>query len=234
MERLCQALITLALAVPALTAPAPGPVLAWFSHQVPSQVTEQSGYTTTIVGKRGPYPTLISPSVVPHPSLSLSLSSSVTTNEPTPTTELRKRDEHKCTTGDRMCHADLSQILYCNEDNDFVSYAECATGMFCHRLHMICVMEVLPTSVLGSTNSSHTLHTQNTVDDADDNKCTEGDRRCNPSFNHVDRCNSEQTWVTYHDCRKSETCDENLLECLPREEPSSSSALPGAAPTNLA
>ncbi|KAI0429094.1 hypothetical protein F5Y09DRAFT_311222 [Xylaria sp. FL1042] len=235
MDSLGRALMALVLVVPTLAAPAPGPVMTWLSHQDPSKVTKQSGYTVTIVGEGASYSTTIPPGLLPPSPPFPLLPSPGATDVTTPTTELRKKSNDKCTPGDRVCHANLGEVLFCNENNDWVSYAQCEAGTFCHRLHMICVPEVIPPDVLdpealASANSSQTLHLQSSKGNKDDNKCKEGDRRCDPSFHRVDRCNSEQTWVTYHDCRISERCDEDMFECFPREEPANY-ALPNAVST---
>jgi len=74
---------------------------------------------------------------------------------------------------------------------------------------MICVPEFTPT-IVAEAQPTEFLKIA-----ADSDKCKEGDRRCNGSFNRVDRCNEDHEWVTYHDCRKSETCNDEVLECLP-------------------
>ncbi|KAJ8111817.1 hypothetical protein ONZ43_g5532 [Nemania bipapillata] len=78
---------------------------------------------------------------------------------------------------------------------------------------------------LGTSNTTSTSPHTSTLqplglgdDDDGPNQCKEGDRRCSAMFNRVDRCNSNHDWVTYHDCRRSELCDETILECLPKTE----------------
>ncbi|KAJ2977387.1 hypothetical protein NUW58_g7826 [Xylaria curta] len=129
--------------------------------------------------------------------------------------ELVKRGSNKqkpcdnpCTPGDRYCHASLDNVLVCNDDSQWVKYAECPAGTFCHRLFMVCVKEVNP-----KENKSRPHGVQYSAESS--NQCREGDRRCSTSFNRVDRCNSKQDWVSYHDCRKSELCNKDILECLP-------------------
>ncbi|KAI1109307.1 hypothetical protein F5Y14DRAFT_432925 [Nemania sp. NC0429] len=115
-----------------------------------------------------------------------------------------------CTPGDRKCHASLSYVLFCNDSNQWVTYAGCQDGTFCHRLHMICVNEVQdPATVFAAAPA---LDVKATAPET----CKEGDRRCSLLFNRVDRCNDGHDWVTYHNCRKSELCDDTTLECLPR------------------
>jgi hypothetical protein len=121
----------------------------------------------------------------------------------------KRGSDDKCTPGDRACHASLDKVLFCNHNKEWVTYSECDQGTFCHRLCMTCVTEITPTI------SAQAQPTEFREVDVDSDKCKEGDRRCNGSFNRVDRCNEDQEWVTYHDCRKSETCNDRVLECLP-------------------
>ncbi|KAI0395523.1 hypothetical protein F5Y17DRAFT_423319 [Xylariaceae sp. FL0594] len=114
-----------------------------------------------------------------------------------------------CTHGDRACHHSLESVLFCNHDEDWVHYTDCNPGTFCHRLFMICVPEFIPP--IGSTDRP-TINVK-PAEDADE--CQEGDRRCSEFFNRVDRCNEDHEWVTYHDCRKSEVCHDDVLECWP-------------------
>ncbi|KAI0483651.1 hypothetical protein F4859DRAFT_407651 [Xylaria cf. heliscus] len=196
MQRLCQAVMALALVVPALAVPgfmpttfqqqpmdkAPGMMRGdhpHMPHQTPAVVFQSPGDATTIMS---------------------------------PPTELFKRksdkkpDSNPCTPGDRYCHASLEHILFCNDDQQWATYSQCPKGTFCHRLTMVCVREVFP--------DDPDRHSQHAYDD-DPHQCKEGDRRCSKTFNRVDRCNGSHEWVTYHDCRKSELCDGNVLECIP-------------------
>ncbi|KAI1195719.1 hypothetical protein F5X97DRAFT_231175 [Nemania serpens] len=135
--------------------------------------------------------------------------------------------DSRCTAGDRKCHASLDYILFCNDDNQWLSYSGCQDGTFCHRLHMICVAEVVdPTAVsIAAPTSAFPSHTHG-VRDTSPQQCKEGDRRCSLLFNRVDRCNNDYDWVTYHNCRKSEMCDESTLECLPRISYGSNGSMP--------
>ncbi|KAI1816561.1 hypothetical protein GGS20DRAFT_537391 [Poronia punctata] len=122
----------------------------------------------------------------------------------------QKRDHHDdCSPGDRACHADLDKVIFCNDHEKWVTYTECGSGAFCHRLFMICVPEIFPPFAQqpGQPEFSRPI--------TDTNKCKEGDRRCSSSFNRVDRCNGDNEWVTYHDCRKSESCNNEMCECWP-------------------
>ncbi|KAI1159594.1 hypothetical protein F5B18DRAFT_579183 [Nemania serpens] len=143
--------------------------------------------------------------------------------EDTPKTIFKSKpspSDSRCTPGDRQCHASLDYILFCNDNNQWLSYSGCQDGTFCHRLHMICVPEVRdPTAV------STPAHIRR-VRDTDPPQCQEGDRRCSLLFNRVDRCNDDHDWVTYHNCRKSELCDEGTLECLPRISFGSNGSMP--------
>ncbi|KAI1429772.1 hypothetical protein F5Y12DRAFT_795304 [Xylaria sp. FL1777] len=226
MERLARALITAALVVPAVAIP--GPVHTTPDHQHASKVARQfrpPTFTTTIRGNVTTYTTTITsfiPSLPPTPS---KVSSAPVTTI-SPPSELRKKssasfslDDNRCTTpGDRECHGELGGVLFCNEDHKWVSYAQCAEGAVCHRLYMVCIPEVIPTltghSTLAPTPTSHPFGLQ----DNNEEKCKEGDRRCDKYFNRVDRCNADQDWVTYHDCRRSEFCHDIILDCLPLQQ----------------
>ncbi|KAI1309273.1 hypothetical protein F5Y03DRAFT_349042 [Xylaria venustula] len=222
MERLCQVLIALALVVPALAAPGPVHTIHHPRPHPPSHVTKDPSYTEFV--------TFTSSKSIP-----MTTASSVVAPVISPPTELRKRDDDddddKCTPGDRKCHASLEEVLFCNDNHEWVSYAQCSDDTICHRLEMICVS--LPsTEPVAYATASPTLSLQDKPADSngDDDYayghletrggCKEGDRRCSEQFNRVDRCNSNQEWVSYHDCRKSELCDQIILECLPSEDPS--------------
>ncbi|KAI3333883.1 hypothetical protein F4824DRAFT_470093 [Ustulina deusta] len=203
MERLGRALIALALVAPALSAPGPVPTRFWHQHTSKAPKPWEGAYNTTIaLAISHPAPPLLPPS----PATATTLS---------PPTELRKRkgdNRNGCTPGDRACYHTLDEVVFCNEDHDWVPYATCEDGTFCHRLHVICVPEIL-TSALTSAAPTLALGHR---DDDDRKECKEGDRRCDRNFNRVDRCNAGHEWVTYHDCRKSELCNEDVLECLPK------------------
>ncbi|KAI8631078.1 hypothetical protein F5Y19DRAFT_424972 [Xylariaceae sp. FL1651] len=125
--------------------------------------------------------------------------------------ELSRRRKHKkpkpsqdtCTPGDRRCHYTLDHILMCDDNRQWVTYSPCKTGTFCHRLYMICVNKPIP------EEWKQVISTDEPV------RCKGGDRRCDPSFNRVDRCNDDGEWVTYHDCLMAESCNESVLECIP-------------------
>ncbi|KAI0459225.1 hypothetical protein F5B21DRAFT_527025 [Xylaria acuta] len=213
MERLCQVLMTLALVVPVLAAPGLMPTT------VPQQPVNQQPMNKAWVPlkRHHPYnghsterpPAGVSQSTSMDPS---PLSSSEATTMSSPTELLKRKSDKKpdnqCTPGDRYCHASLQQVLFCNDDGQWVTYSECPQGTMCHRLHMICVPEKT------SDNLGPYLHSQR-ADDDDPHQCKEGDRRCSETFNRVDRCNRNHEWVTYHDCRMAELCDGKLLECIP-------------------
>ncbi|KAI1190809.1 hypothetical protein F5B17DRAFT_385133 [Nemania serpens] len=164
-----------------------------------------------------------------RPPFSTSTSTSESSSEPslasfslelrenTPVTDFKSRPsptDSECTPGDRKCHASLDYVLFCNDDNKWLEYSQCQDGTFCHRLHMICVHEVLDSAAVFTP--APTLALTSPIHGVRDAQCKEGDRRCSLLFNRVDRCNSDDDWVTYHNCRKSELCDESTLECLPR------------------
>ncbi|KAI1823825.1 hypothetical protein F4861DRAFT_508869 [Xylaria intraflava] len=221
MERICQVLLALALVAPALTAP--GPVPGDIYQQVMGGGADKSSKSSKVSKppktSKDTHAASIDPLPVPWPA--------PTVDPPTPASEAgmnsspvelfkRKNKDEKndptvvlCTPGDRFCHASLSEILVCNDYQQWVTYSECGQGTFCHRLHMVCVPEV--------TNSSEAISQPMYWPDDDNatNTCKPGDRRCSDSFNRVDRCNEQNDWVTYHDCRKAEYCDATLLECLP-------------------
>ncbi|GAP88398.1 hypothetical protein SAMD00023353_2900730 [Rosellinia necatrix] len=199
MECIVQALVALTIMAPVLAAPGffPDPL-----HQQPMAKAEDS-----LGGTRTSFIDLSSPirRVSPYsPAEAAILSSSL---------ELRKHKKspspNPCTSGDRYCHGSLDQVLFCNEDRQWVKYSECPAGTFCHRLHLVCVPEPPPAAFVPRVPSERDV-------DAGPAQCKEGDRRCSVSFNRVDRCNRSHDWVTYHDCRKSEVCDDAIFECLPR------------------
>ncbi|KAI1121278.1 hypothetical protein F5Y10DRAFT_288698 [Nemania abortiva] len=211
MERLVQALLALALVVPALAAP--GPMFTALSQKpldLNLNMNNTTGSPSDMLGTR-----------------------SINVNPPVPADatsplELRKKKKEKpkpsdnnCTPGDRYCHASLEEVLFCNDYQQWVQYARCQAGTFCHRLHLVCVNEVFPsppttmdTTTIATTGTAATTIASRTA--GEPNRCKEGDRRCGATFNRVERCNSSHDWVTYHDCRKSELCDGGILECLPR------------------
>ncbi|KAI0408425.1 hypothetical protein F4802DRAFT_618586 [Xylaria palmicola] len=219
MARVRRALLALAITMAPVLA-APGPVFAAL-HQQPLQ-----GAAGSLHGLRVP------PAVNPPPPAPPGVV--VPGTRPAELSE-RKSGKHRpsinmCTPGDRFCHASLQSVLVCNDDSQWVTYADCADCTFCHRLHLICVPEIFPPNL--GLNYTGLLREEDGDGDGDDDggndnggshdgdvsgsRCKEGDRRCSPKFNRVDRCNSDAEWVDYHDCRKSETCDEGVLECLPR------------------
>ncbi|KAI0968166.1 hypothetical protein F4678DRAFT_204606 [Xylaria arbuscula] len=220
MERLGRTLIALTLVVPALAAPGPVHTIHHPHPHAPSHVTKDPSYTE--------FTTFTLSTSIP-----MSTASSIVAPVISPPTELRKRDDDdKCTPGDRKCHASLEEILFCNDNHDWVSYAQCSNDTICHRLEMICVSLPSTEPVFAYATASPTLGPQDSLADSDGDDdyaygrlgtrevCKEGDRRCSQQFNRVDRCNSDQEWVSYHDCRKSELCDQIILECLPSEDPS--------------
>ncbi|KAI0869995.1 hypothetical protein GGS24DRAFT_505205 [Hypoxylon argillaceum] len=229
MERLSQILIALALVAPALAAPGPVP---------------PSLYQQPMNLKRAVPEMQVTPSLDVHPAAPASNPVMPPASSASSPLELRKDrpSENYCTPGDRYCHASLDEVLFCNDSRQWVRYALCQAGTFCHRLHMVCVSEIYafsdadkatftspsaspsPSPSNSTSNSTSTStsastphpHTPRDEEDDDPHRCKEGDRRCDTMFNRVDRCNSLHDWVTYHDCRKSETCDDVILECLPK------------------
>ncbi|KAI1758078.1 hypothetical protein F4782DRAFT_524774 [Xylaria castorea] len=207
MERLCQALMTLALVAPALAVP--GLLPTTLQQQPVNQ--QPMDKARDPLKHHHPYNSHHSPEtpvVVPQST------DEVTTMTFSPTELLKRKSNAKpdnvpCTPGDRYCHANLDYILFCNDDRQWVTYSECPKGAICHRLNMTCVTEYKPSTFLGPY-----LHSQHVNDDGP-HQCKEGDRRCSQTFNRVDRCNSSHEWVTYHDCHQSELCDGSVLECLP-------------------
>ncbi|KAI1175930.1 hypothetical protein F4777DRAFT_578540 [Nemania sp. FL0916] len=235
MECLVQALLILSLLSPAICAP--GPMLG---------IHDQHSTLKTLV----PSGEIEVTPMDPHSPMTAYSPRSAAEAEAQPL-ELRKIQpsrpiEHRCTSGDRACHASLEYIIFCNGNQDWVKYAECQQGTFCHRLHMVCVPEVtgpaMATAPTPSPTPTRTPAPSPSEPDGDSDgdsdsddayaslarrlrgaaardfsyQCKEGDRKCDMAFNRVDRCNERHDWVTYHDCRKSELCDEEVLDCLPR------------------
>ncbi|KAH8158418.1 hypothetical protein CIB48_g9829 [Xylaria polymorpha] len=210
MERLCQAMMALALVVPALAVPRLVPT------SLHKQPVDQQPLDNGLRSHHRPHKTITRvPEQIMDPYPTSSKEAITIISSPT---ELVKRDSDKkpdtnpCTPGDRYCHSSLYNILFCNEDQQWVKYSDCPKGTFCHRLNMVCVSEVLPPAF------EPDLYDQRGNDDPTSHQCKEGDRRCSTSFNRVDRCNSNHEWVTYHDCRMSELCNGYLLECLPIDD----------------
>ncbi|KAI1737405.1 hypothetical protein F4680DRAFT_468184 [Xylaria scruposa] len=216
MERLCQALMTLTLVVPALAVPGLMPIAL---QQQPMNQQPIDMAIDPLKHHRRPQrttSTVVSQSATMSPSPMST--EEVTTATFSPTELLKRKSKPKpenipCTPGDRYCHASLSNVLFCTDDRQWVTYAQCSQGTICHRLHMVCVTEAEPTDTPEPSLPSQP------VDDTSFNQCKEGDRRCSGTFNRVDRCNSNREWVTYHDCHLSEECDDDLLDCLPQRIP---------------
>ncbi|TGJ88585.1 hypothetical protein E0Z10_g223 [Xylaria hypoxylon] len=222
MERLGHALVALALVIPALAAP--GPMLTRLSQQPMGNLAEPLESTSTTTTTYDLFDPTLTLSTNP-PATAIVISSPVDLRKKRHINKHNPIDNHKssdngCTPGDRACYHTLDSVLFCNEDRQWVNYAQCQSGTFCHRLHMVCVAEVLDPA---SQSHAHELR----GDNSDHPKCKEGDRRCNTNFNRVDRCNGESDWVTYHDCRTSEFCEEGILECLPKISSDPKAKLPG-------
>ncbi|GAW13879.1 hypothetical protein ANO14919_032700 [Xylariales sp. No.14919] len=204
MKRCNPALAALVLVIPALAAP--GPILTSLTQPLTGEPWELTTVAAAIHDKF--QPTI---SLPPIPTLP-----AVATKTPSPTDPVKrnkKNNKHKpdnnwCTPGDRACHASLDEVLFCNDNRQWVRYSQCQRGTFCHRLFMVCVREIY-----APDPKPRALEPRQ--DDGGRHQCKEGDRRCNANFNRVDRCNDQHDWVTYHDCRKSECCDEKIQECLP-------------------
>ncbi|KAI0103022.1 hypothetical protein GGR51DRAFT_562005 [Nemania sp. FL0031] len=207
MERLVQALLALALV--ASTLAAPGPTFAVLAQQPLDVGLNTNNARISLSDTQNTHSTaLLSRAPADEELASFPL-------------ELRKHkhrekgkphpSDNLCTPGDRYCHASLEEILFCNDSQQWVRYSQCQAGTFCHRLHLVCVSEIYANSLATPIGT----YTPQPYTDAP-NQCKEGDRRCSSMFNRVDRCTSNREWVTYHDCRRSEFCDDVILECLPR------------------
>ncbi|KAI0540262.1 hypothetical protein GGR58DRAFT_155829 [Xylaria digitata] len=225
MGRLSHALIAFVVVVPALAAP--GPMLAGRSQKPMGNPMEmpESITTTAITGTYDKFaPTLTLPSPPATATTSIDLRKKMAEYN-----GVHRPGSNGCTPGDRACHASLDEILFCNDDHQWASYGSCQAGTFCHRLDMVCVPIVTdpPPKSPHKATSTPTPQSHGHGPRGDDNQCKEGDRRCNVDFNRVDRCNSGNDWVTYHDCRKAEFCDDRILECLPYVLPDPKNAIPG-------
>ncbi|KAF2962779.1 hypothetical protein GQX73_g10795 [Xylaria multiplex] len=225
MDRLVHALVALAI-------PGPGPIpRGSFPGSFPGSFQEPMGEPIILPGSitttatTGTYDKFVPALTIPTPP-----ATATAAIEPDKRT-VENNDKHRpnsneCTPGDRACLWSLDEILFCNDDHQWVSYSSCQAGTFCHRLHMVCVPIVTdppPKSVHKETRTQSLGNGPR----GDASQCKEGDRRCNADFNRVDRCNSGSDWVTYHDCRKAEFCDDRIFECLPYTLPDPTSAIPG-------
>ncbi|KAI0443455.1 hypothetical protein F4803DRAFT_574354 [Xylaria telfairii] len=230
MERLCQAMMALALVVPTLAVP--GVIPTSLQQQPMDQQPLDNGLRSHHHHKTLTHVTQMT--IGPSPTSS---SEAITImSSPTELVERggdKKPDLNPCTPGDRFCHSSLFNILFCNEDQQWTKYAECPKGTFCHRLNMVCVAEILPSIFEPDLQNQQ-------VNDDPSYKCKEGDRRCSTTFNRVDRCNGNHEWVTYHDCRKSELCNVKVSECLPiqdidgkSKQPQKTATKAGTAPMSI-
>ncbi|KAI1437129.1 hypothetical protein GGR50DRAFT_143151 [Xylaria sp. CBS 124048] len=214
MIRVCLTLLVLALVAPALTAPGPEPVdiyqqLAGSKTTKTSKKTKTSKTTKSSKSTKaaGDEASVISTLQVELPT-TVPVNQGVDFLEAASNGGIHQLTSTDCTPGDRICHFSLDEVLVCDDFQKWVTYSECAGDTFCHRLHMICVPEVI-----GHESISNALDSQDIRDGP--KMCKPGDRRCSKKFNRVDRCNEQKDWVTYHDCRRAEFCDKQLFECMP-------------------